>query len=119
MRMKGAGLVGRRVAERRTQKQRREHTQERVLDAAIELILERGYVNIRTADIAERAASARAQTHYYPTKQALAVAAARRAMGLAIDDMRERATNAQISQDVLGVFMDQSERFSSRPHTLR
>jgi AcrR family transcriptional regulator len=105
-------LVDATVIVRRTQQQRRERTQERVLDAAIELILERGYANIRTADIAERAGVSRgAQTHYYPTKQLLAVAAARRAMASAVEDMRLRADAAPLSADVLSVFLEQSERF--------
>ena len=99
---------------RLSQRERRERKSERVLDAALELMLERGYANLRTADIAERAGVSRgAQTHYFPTKQELAVAAAARAMASAIDEARAaaEAVHGGAAQAVLDAFVAHAERF--------
>ncbi len=64
------------AASRRTQAERSAATQTRVLDAAIEVLLERGYSGLSTARVAERAGLSRgALLHQYPTKEALVVAA--------------------------------------------
>lgn len=97
-----------------SQRERRERTLERVLDAALELMLERGYANLRTGDIAERAGVSRgAQTHYFPTKQELAVAAAARAMTVAIEEARAAAerTRGADRRAVLDAFVAHAEQF--------
>ncbi len=101
---------------RRTQVERRQRTQELVLDAAIELLFERGYVNFTTADVAERAGVSRgAQNHYFRTKNDLVLSACRRAMGKAIENAKAMAAEARRSADVLNYFIDQSRRFFLTP----
>jgi AcrR family transcriptional regulator len=101
---------------RRTQPERRQRTQELVLDAAIELLFERGYVNFTTADVAERAGVSRgAQNHYFRTKNDLVLSACRRAMAKAIENAKAMAAEARRSSDVLNYFIDQSRRFFLTP----
>ncbi len=99
---------------RLSQRERRERTSERVLDAALELLLERGYANLRTGDIAERAGVSRgAQTHYFPTKQELAIAAAARAMARAIEEANAAADAVRDAkaEAVLEAFVAHAEHF--------
>ena len=101
---------------RRSQRERRQRTQDLVLDAAIELLFERGYVNFTTADVAERAGVSRgAQNHYFRTKNDLVISACRRAMAIAIANAKSIAAEARGSSDVLNYFIDQSRRFFLAP----
>ena len=101
---------------RRSQQERRQRTQEVVLDAAIELLFERGYANFTTADVAERAGVSRgAQNHYFHTKSDLVLSACRHAMSIAIKTARSMAADARRSSDVMNYFLDQSRRFFLAP----
>lgn len=61
---------------RRTQAQRSEETRGRLMQATIDLLIERGYARLTTADIAKRAGvSNGARVHHFRTKEALVVAA--------------------------------------------
>jgi AcrR family transcriptional regulator len=61
---------------RRTQGERRAETKRRVLDAAVDCLVEDGYANLTTGRVADRAGVSRgAQLHQYPTRQELVVAA--------------------------------------------
>jgi len=61
---------------RRTQAERRATTQNALMEATIECLVEYGYSDTTTARIAERAGVSRgAQVHHYPTKAALVAAA--------------------------------------------
>jgi AcrR family transcriptional regulator len=61
---------------RRTQEERRTETKRRVLDAAVDCLVEDGYFNLTTGRVADRAGVSRgAQLHQYPTRQELVVAA--------------------------------------------
>ncbi|MEW6472342.1 MAG: TetR/AcrR family transcriptional regulator [Actinomycetota bacterium] len=62
--------------QRRTQEERSAETRKRLLDAAIECLIELGYAATTTAVVAERAGVSRgAQLHHYPTKADLLAAA--------------------------------------------
>ena len=64
-------------SERRTQEQRSAETKLRLLTATLECLIEDGYVNTTMNDVAVRAGVSRgAQTHHFPSKLALMVAAA-------------------------------------------
>jgi len=64
------------VPERRTQEERRTGTQRALLRATIECLVEYGYAGTTTRLVADRAEVSRgAQTHHYPTKRDLVVAA--------------------------------------------
>jgi AcrR family transcriptional regulator len=63
--------------ERRTQEQRSAETKLRLLTATLECLIEDGYVNTTMSDVAVRAGVSRgAQTHHFPSKLELMVAAA-------------------------------------------
>jgi AcrR family transcriptional regulator len=105
-----------RVTVRRSQHERRSRTQELVLNAAIDLLYERGYANFTTADVAERAGVSRgAQNHYFRTKGDLVLSACRHAMAIAIKAARSMAVDARQSSDVVNYFIDQSRRFFLTP----
>jgi AcrR family transcriptional regulator len=62
--------------QRRPQELRRAEMQRRLLDATIRLLIERGYSNFRTADVAAKAKVSRgAMLHHYRTKDSLIIAA--------------------------------------------
>lgn len=66
----------------RTQSERSAETQEALLDATIESLVELGYARTSTTEIARRAGVSRgAQVHHYPTKADLVVAAVERLYG--------------------------------------
>jgi AcrR family transcriptional regulator len=105
-----------RVTVRRSQQERRRRTQEMVLDAAIELLFERGYANFTAADVAERAGVSRgAQNHYFRTKSHLVLSACRHAMAIAIKKAQSMAADVRQSSDVVDYFIDQSRRFFLTP----
>ena len=61
---------------RRTQEERSAETQSRLLDAAIDCLIEVGYAGLTTTMVAERAGvSSGAQLHHFPTKEELVLAA--------------------------------------------
>jgi AcrR family transcriptional regulator len=61
---------------RRTQEERSAATRKRLLDATIDLLIERGYARLTTADIEKRAGvSNGARVHHFRTKEDLVVAA--------------------------------------------
>jgi len=101
---------------RRSQEERRRDTQQAVLDAVIELLLERGYAKMTAADVAARAGVSRgAQSHYFRTKLDLTIAAAQRAMAASLELAESMAETAIRSDDPLGVFIAQSRRFFLEP----
>ena len=60
---------------RRTQAERSGETRRRILDAAVALLGERGYAGLRTGEVAAAAGVSKgAQTHHFPSKEALVVA---------------------------------------------
>lgn len=60
----------------RTQAQRTQATQRKLIDAATELLKERRYTSFRAVDVAERAGVSRgAQTHHFPAKDMLVLEA--------------------------------------------
>jgi AcrR family transcriptional regulator len=61
---------------RRSQQQRTQETQEKLVRAAIDLLKKRRYVGVRTIDVAEHAGLSKgASTHHFPTKDALVLRA--------------------------------------------
>lgn len=93
---------------RRTQTQRREATQAALLDATIECLVESGYANTTTAEIAKRAGVTRgAQAHHYPTKNELVTVAVRHLTEKLINEIPARAPDDSLSlEDALGIMLD-------------
>ncbi|MDX2170477.1 MAG: helix-turn-helix domain-containing protein [Deltaproteobacteria bacterium] len=64
------------VRARRTQAERTATTRAKLLDAALECLVERGYAGTTTTEVADRAGVSRgAQLHHFPTRAALVAAA--------------------------------------------
>lgn len=101
---------------RRSQEERRRTTQDAILDAVIELLLERGHARLTAVDVAERAGVSRgAQSHYFRTKQDLILATARRAMASAIETSRLMAQEASMEDDIVHGVVEQARRFFFDP----
>ena len=81
---------------RRSQEQRRQDTQERVLKAALDILAEEGYARFTTTAVAARAGVSRgAQENYFRTKTDLIAAATRYAMDSAT---AHAAKSAQVAR---------------------
>jgi len=92
--------------ERQTQEERSEGTQQRILDAAIELLYREGYAAASTHKIAERAGVSRgAMLHHFPSKDDLMLAVVRTA--------RER--NSPVLRAGLAKISDPLDRFFALP----
>lgn len=79
-----------RGSQRRSQADRRLETQRALLDATIDCLVELGYSGTTTRIVAERAQVSRgAQTHYYPTKSDLVVAAVEHLFDQVASNFRE------------------------------
>ncbi|MCZ4519959.1 TetR/AcrR family transcriptional regulator [Rhodococcus ruber] len=70
------GLNGTEPAARRTQAERTAETRAKLLDAAIDCLVELGFAKTSTQEIARRAGVSRgAQLHHFPSKESLVIAA--------------------------------------------
>lgn len=97
----------------RTQADRREETQRKLLDAAIEILRHKGYAGLRTVEVAQLAQVSRgALTHHYPSKELLVAAA----MEDVFSEARKRgvARAARAGADIpstLGRLLEDCEEF--------
>jgi AcrR family transcriptional regulator len=89
-----------RKPKRRTQEERSGETRRRLIEATIELLIERGHARLTTADIARRAGvSNGARVHHYRTKEDLVVAANQRLYDDAVALGTQRAHSAGAAGD--------------------
>ena len=104
-----------RRAQRRTQAQRSEEMRRRILDAAVQVLGEKGYAGLRTADVAEVAGVSRgAQTHHFPTKDDLVLAAMEHVFKTASERGRKRAHRARsVDQAIRALLADSQDFFFS------
>lgn len=78
-----------------TQAERTATTRERLLEATVRSLVERGYRGTSTPEICRRAGVSRgAQLHHYPTKQALVAAAVEHLLSKRLAELRERLAAA-------------------------
>jgi AcrR family transcriptional regulator len=99
-----------RAKPRRTQAQRRQETTDKILRAAIELLVDRGYSGFSTIAVATHAKVSRgARENYFKTKYDLIEAAWKAALHRA--EMRSRRKAGQTSPDPLGDFLASSRSF--------
>jgi AcrR family transcriptional regulator len=84
----------------RTQEERSAATREKLLDAAIECLIERGYAGTTTTEIADRAGVSRgAQLHHFPSKVGLLINAMQHLAGRRIADLRREAQSIRGTKD--------------------
>ncbi|MFE1381534.1 TetR/AcrR family transcriptional regulator [Streptomyces sp. NPDC058740] len=85
----------------------RRRSRERILQAAVELVSERGYEATTLADIAERAGSARGLiSYYFPGKRQLLQSAVHRLMHLTLADALEREPRTEDGRERLARAID-------------
>ena len=76
---------------RLTQEEKSAETRRRLLDAAISCLVERGYANTTTSEIAERAGLSRgAQLYHFPKKEELLTSAVEHLFKLLVGEMKEK-----------------------------
>jgi AcrR family transcriptional regulator len=98
--------------ERRTQAQRSEQMRVRILDAAVKLLGTRGYAGFRTAEVAELAGVSRgAQTHHYPTKDALVLAALEHVFRTSSEQGLQSAHQVKSIEQTMAVLLADSVNF--------
>src|SRR5271168_3376924 len=78
---------------RLTQDEKTAETRRRLLDAAIVCLIDRGYSNTTTSEIAERAGLSRgAQLYHFPTKEELLTRAVEHLFELMFGEMKEKVS---------------------------
>lgn len=96
----------------RTQAQRRQATNKALMEATIDLLIERGYGALTVAQVAARAGVSRgALTHHYATKDELMLAAATFAMDREMGHVEEFTDGVASLDRVLSAFLDVSQAF--------
>lgn len=100
---------------RRTQDERSSETQRRILDAAFEVLREKGYHNFTTYDVAARAGVSRgAQLHHFPSKNDLIAAAMEHVLNQSAARSKARTLAFRRAQDPVGaMFKDASDFYFS------
>lgn len=97
---------------RRTQVERSEQTRRRILDAAVDLLAQKGYAGFRTADVAKIAGVSRgAQTHHFPSKDDLVVAVVAHVFARASEQGRKRARRVRSVDEAIKVLLADSQEF--------
>lgn len=80
--------------------------QQRLSEAAYEVIKEGGYANFRTSAVSKRAgASQGAQLHHYPTKNSLALAAMEHAYGKANEQFEHNLASQADSEELIDLIL--------------
>jgi AcrR family transcriptional regulator len=98
--------------ERRTQAERSGDTRRRILDAAVQLLGERGYAGLRTADVAAAAGVSKgAQTHHFPAKDDLVVAVVEHVFLRASEQARTRARRAASPDEAIKALIADAQEF--------
>jgi AcrR family transcriptional regulator len=102
--------------QRRTQGERSAETRARLIDATLDLLVDRGYARATTADIARRAGVTRgALSHHFSSKDELVVQSVEHLLRSSIGDIRALARRVQSGSMSLPDFIDKLwEMFSGR-----
>jgi AcrR family transcriptional regulator len=99
---------------RRTQAQRRQATRSAVLAAALDVLIADGYANFSASRVAARAGVSRgALERYFPTKNALLLAATQHAMDAAVAHAERLASGGE--ERSIARFLSDSEHFFFGP----
>ncbi len=97
---------------RRTQAQRSHETQQRVLNAAVQVLGERGYAGFRTAEVVTVAGVSKgALTHHFRSKDELVLAALEHSFRNAAQRGRQRARHVSSADDAIRALLEDSSDF--------
>jgi AcrR family transcriptional regulator len=116
---RGRGRVVKRRMYRpkRSQEERRQTTQASILEAAMKVLLQRGYANFTTAEVAASAGVSRgAQMNYFRTRQDLILATGRYTLARSREDALAFAKASTSSRHTLEGFLKNAERFFLGQH---
>jgi AcrR family transcriptional regulator len=103
--------------QRRTQAERRAETRARILDAAVSELLQKSYAGFRVEGVAAAAGVSRgAQTHHFPTKESLVLAALQKLYKETSDASLELIASIKPDGDVLRPLMDDAAKFFLGPN---
>lgn len=102
---------------RRTQEERRAETRARIVRAAVSELRTKGYTGFRVDKVAIAAEVSRgAQTHHFPTKESLLLAALESLYDTSTAISLKRAGSAHAGGDVLSALMEDAGRFYMSSH---
>jgi AcrR family transcriptional regulator len=105
------------AAPRRTQAERSHETKQRLLSATSRLIVEKGYADLRVADVAKAAGvSLGAQLHHFPTRDALVAAAIEYSLAEASKLSRCRVRSKNDSEEIIRDLIDDAQEFFFSDH---
>lgn len=97
---------------RRTQAERTQETRTRILDAAVQVLRQKGYAHFRTADVAKAAGVSRgAQLHHFRTKEKLVYATMEHVFHNVLATSQVRARSLKRGDDVLEHAVDDAREF--------
>jgi AcrR family transcriptional regulator len=97
---------------RRSQTERSEETQLRLVEAAVKILRKKGYAGLRSAEVSRVAKVSRGgQLHHFPSKDDLVAATAEHMLKLSLDRGRVHAREAMESDDVLEAIIRDSMDF--------
>jgi len=92
---------------RPTQDEKTAETRRRLLDAAVDCLIERGYSNTTTSEIADRAGLSRgAQLYHFPTKEELITRAVEHLFEMMFGEMKEKVSRLTNVNDRRAIAID-------------
>jgi AcrR family transcriptional regulator len=101
---------------RRTQEERSAGTRQKLLDAAIECLVELGYARMTTTDVADRAGVSRgAQLHHFPSKVELVTSAIRHLADRRAEELRRDAAALPAGERGIPQITELTWSYSSGP----
>ncbi len=105
--MGASSATGSSFRPRLTQDEKTAETRRRLLDAAIVCLIDRGYANTTTSEIAERAGLSRgAQLYHFPKKEELLTCAVEHLFSLMFGEMKERVSRLTSESDRRAMAID-------------
>jgi AcrR family transcriptional regulator len=105
--MGASSPTGGNFRQRLTQDEKTAETRRRLLDAAIGCLIDRGYANTTTSEIAERAGLSRgAQLYHFPKKEELLTSAVEHLYQLMFGEMKEKVSRLTNEDDRRAMAID-------------
>jgi len=108
--------LSRNIKTRLTQEEKTAETRRRLLDSAILCLIDRGYANTTTSEVAERAGLSRgAQLYHFPRKEELLTNAVEHLFQLMFSDMKEKVGQLSNANDRRAVAIDLLSEMAGGP----